>query len=694
MAVPLGAPTANASLVSPVSTFGSAGSGAGQLNNPQGVAIQQTSGNVFVADTGNARVDEFGPTGTFIRAFGWGVADGKAQAEVCTSSCQAGIPGSGPGQFSRPTSIAFGNATGGAFAGKVLVADAGNNVVEEFGASGQFVATIDGTSTPQGHFQNLAGVAVDQSGNLWTADSSTNNVDEFNTSGKFVRQWTDTHGAPGAIAVDSVSGALYLITSNIAERWTLAGEPKGEIDRPIIYGSQGFAGPSASALALDPSTGNLYVDHNFDPLSDVTVYDHTGIPLDDLPLGSTDNSQGLAFRSTGPGNPTGKEELYLSDASNDNVTIYAPQRTAGAPLITAESSKQTGKTTATLAAGIVPLGHDTTCRFQYVGYADFNAGGYSNATTVPCTPADLGAGFTYQAASANLSGLTTGTVYHFRVVATSSAGTTTGDDQEFQAGPGAWAPLFRCPVDDPAMVATDGVSSEALCLASNSTHGSITIGNLTETTGNTNLQVGLVFDQSSFTFSAVEPSGGALVADPVQLSTPVGPVTAVPVSAGTPSNFDLIAGISTGQPIITIPIKIQLENNALLGPNCSIGSNENPILLNPQNNDLSNAKSVGGFFNFDPNGVPNPAGPDEALTITGAVQRDDTFAVPGATGCGPNDSLDAAVDAVAGVPSPSGSNHVVLEDASSTLAAPAGGPPAFAIQNGQQFANDWHVAFG
>jgi hypothetical protein len=586
-----------------------------------------------------------------------------------------------------PTTIAVNGST-------VFVGDANNNVVDRFDTDGNFKGFIDGTSTPEGRFQNLAGVAVDQTGNLWTIDANTNNVDEFNNSGKFVQQWTDTHGAASAIAVDSASGSVYLTTNTITERWTLTGEPKDEIDRPIFYGSDGFGGPSASALTLDPSTGNLYVDHNFDPLSDVTVYDRTGIPLDDLSLGSTDSSQGLAFGSSGRGNPTGQRELYLSDASNDNVTIYAPHRTPAAPLITAESSNETGRTTAALAAGIVPLGHDTTCTFQYVAYADFNASGYGNSTSVPCTPADLGSGLTYAAASAALSGLTTGTVYHFRVVASSSAGTTTGDDQEFQAGPGAWAPVSRCPVDDPAMLATDGVNSQAFCLASNSTHGSITVGNLTETTGNTSLQVGLLLDQSTFTFSAVEPTGGALVADPVQLNTSVGPVTAVPESVGAPSNFDLTAGISTGQPIITIPIKIQLKNNALLGPNCSIGSNANPILLNPQNTDLSNAKSVGGFATFDPNGVPDSVGPDQALAITGALQRDDTFAVPGATGCGTNDSLDAAVNSVAGVPSPSGSNHVVLDDASSGLVASSGALGGSAIENGQQFANDWHAAFG
>jgi DNA-binding beta-propeller fold protein YncE len=700
----LGATTgsAQASLLSAATTFGSQGSGAGQLSAPVGVAVRAQNGTVYVADSGNARVDEFGPSGNFIAAFGWGVADGKAQSEVCTSSCQAGIPGSGPGQFSNPTSIAVG-VSGGPSAGKVFVGDAGNNVVEKFDASGSFISTIDGTTTPQGHFQSLAAIAVDQSGNLWTADAGTSNIDEFNAKGAFVRQWTDTHGPPSAIAVDSTNGAVYVMISfpsapaavassgaPITERWTLTGQPKGQVDRPTFLAlSRGFG----SALALDPATGNLYVDHNGSGLADVAVYDRDGVQVDDLSLPSTSNSEGLAFRPSGSGNPAGKQNLYLSDVSASNMTIYVPQTKAGAPLVNSESVAQTGTTTATLAAGIVPLGNDTTCTFQFVDNADFQASGYSNATSVACTPADLGSGFTYQAPSADLSGLTTGTIYHFRVVATSSAGTSTGADQEFQAGPGVWASFFRCPVDDPAMLATNGDFSTlglAFCLGSNSTHGSITLGNITTTTGNTNLQTGLI--DANGTFAVIPASGGSpggsLIADPVQLSTPVGPVTAITESAGAPSNFDLIAGISIGTPIITVPIKIHLANNPTLGPSCFIGSEQNPILLNPQNNDLSNALSVGGFFSFDPNGVPDVTGPDGALLITGLVQGDDTFAVPGATGCGPGGSLDAVVDAVAGLPSPSGSNHLVLDDASSSLAFPQN------MENGQAFANDWHIAFG
>jgi DNA-binding beta-propeller fold protein YncE len=129
------------------------------------MASDQASGNVYVADSGNNRIEKFDANGNFIAAWGWGVADGKAQAEVCTSNCQAGIAGSGPGQLSGPNSVATSST------GKVFVGDAGNQRVEKFDADGNFLATIDGPNTPQGHFACVGGVAVDQSGNLWTADS-------------------------------------------------------------------------------------------------------------------------------------------------------------------------------------------------------------------------------------------------------------------------------------------------------------------------------------------------------------------------------------------------------------------------------------------------------------------------------------------------------------------------------------------
>jgi hypothetical protein len=279
------------------------------------------------------------------------------------------------------------------------------------------------------------------------------------------------------------------------------------------------------------------------------------------------------------------------------------------------------------------------------------------------------------------------------VVATNSAGTTTGADQTFQAGPGDWTPFTRCPVDDPAMLATDGgVTTLPLCLASNSTHGSITIGILPPTvTGNSNLQGGLVLDESTFVFTFIAPPAGSLIADPATVTAGGVTVTATVESAGTPSDFDLIAGLSLGVPIITLPVKIHLQSMpgaaVDLGPSCFIGSEQTPIVLHPENTDLTNVQAK--FESFDPDGTPDPNGPLFTIVVSGTVQGDNTFAVPGASGCGPNGdgSLNVVVNAVVGLPSPSGANHLVLDDASSALAAPN------VVMTGQQFSDDWHLAF-
>jgi hypothetical protein len=117
-----------------LSAFGSAGTGAGQfvLGGEAGVAVDQSSGDVYVADAGNHRVDEFTASGLFMRAFGWGVSDGAAKLETCgpeasptTTTCLAGLPGAEPGQFEAPTWVAVDNTPGGG-GGDLYVADHGS----------------------------------------------------------------------------------------------------------------------------------------------------------------------------------------------------------------------------------------------------------------------------------------------------------------------------------------------------------------------------------------------------------------------------------------------------------------------------------------------------------------------------------------------------------------------------------------
>jgi DNA-binding beta-propeller fold protein YncE len=51
--------------------WGSVGSGNGQFNGPFGVAVD-AGGSVYVADTGNNRIQKFGPVPTPTKTTSWG----------------------------------------------------------------------------------------------------------------------------------------------------------------------------------------------------------------------------------------------------------------------------------------------------------------------------------------------------------------------------------------------------------------------------------------------------------------------------------------------------------------------------------------------------------------------------------------------------------------------------------------------
>jgi sugar lactone lactonase YvrE len=86
--------------------WGSYGSGPGQFNQPQGIAVD-ASGHVYVSDTYNHRVQVFSNDGVFL--------------------AQWGSYGSAPGQFYRPSGIAVGPD------GRIYVSDTWNGRVQVFG---------------------------------------------------------------------------------------------------------------------------------------------------------------------------------------------------------------------------------------------------------------------------------------------------------------------------------------------------------------------------------------------------------------------------------------------------------------------------------------------------------------------------------------------------------------------------------
>jgi hypothetical protein len=271
---------------------------------------------------------------------------------------------------------------------------------------------------------------------------------------------------------------------------------------------------------------------------------------------------------------------------------------------------------------------------------------------------------------------------------------------------GIWAPFTRCPVDHPTLLATDGVENDPTCIANNSPSGEIKLGNQVNQTGNANLQLGASIRDADATFTLVSPPGGALVADPVNVpggllglmcpsdvplvsaicdglvGSPLNAVTAQVESVGEPSDFNRSATLTMGEPIITLPVRVKL-NNPVLGPNCAIGSASNPIVLRPENTTTPDLTITPGRLD----GTPDETGELVNLT-TESQQGDDTFAAPGASGCGLLGVLNPAIDLKLGLPSPSGNNYLVLNNArASVIVESLQGPVT-----GPEFAAGWHSA--
>lgn len=116
---------------------------------------------------------------------------------------------------------------------------------------------------------------------------------------------------------------------------------------------------------------------------------------------------------------------------NATVTIHNVDK---APVATTEPAKNVSSHAATLEGKVNPDGLSTTYAFQY---------GKTSSYGSETSSKSAGSGSSYQGQSAKLIGLKPNTKYHYRIVATNSAGTTDGADRTFTTSAGfagAFAP--------------------------------------------------------------------------------------------------------------------------------------------------------------------------------------------------------------------------------------------------------------
>ena len=97
---------------------------------------------------------------------------------------------------------------------------------------------------------------------------------------------------------------------------------------------------------------------------------------------------------------------------------------APAPAVTSEAASDVGLEAARLNATVNPNGLETAYRFEYGTSAEYGQ-------LAPAEPKGIGSGTEAKAVSEAIEGLEAGTTYHFRISATSEAGTSYGEDGTF-----------------------------------------------------------------------------------------------------------------------------------------------------------------------------------------------------------------------------------------------------------------------
>ncbi len=304
------------------SKFGSQGSGEGRFEGPFDAAVDE-HGDIWVTDYSNDRLEEYSATGGFLRACGsagsgigqfkgpTGIAinpgngelfvsdSGNDRVEVVESNCTfrdevIGAPGSGNGELSDPMGLAL-DANGELRQAILLVADSGNNRIEEFqsaGNVGEYVTSYGSTGTAEGQFKDPTDIILgekenDSTDNYYIVDSGNDRIQEF----------TET----GLRTPEKISTKARL-------QFGSSGAGKGEFSDP-------------ADIAVDPSTGDVDVTDTGNDRVEQFLPNGTYVATFGAAGGGSESFEapkGIAVNTSG--------DLYIADYANDRMDVWGPSQ--------------------------------------------------------------------------------------------------------------------------------------------------------------------------------------------------------------------------------------------------------------------------------------------------------------------------------------------------------------------------------
>ncbi len=425
------------------------------FSNPNGIAVNEATGAVYVADLGTDTVYKFDANGGPLdfAALGSNALSGAATPAGSFSF---------PTGYGNPAAIAVDNAcvqhtpalTGRACeefdpsAGDLYVMDTSHGVIDKFSPEGSYLSQIGGFPPSTGSAEGeLLGLGVDGSGavHVGLRSSPTNPlVEEFDTevANRLMArmEWRTWNAGPG----EGFAGTPFahgFAVSATGDNYPVY-EPEPTCSCTLKLGQRvsalgrvdsGEAGDVA--VAVDPATGHLYADEQ----SSVAEWDTGAMNRNSdqneatgesaqaagtlvSRFGSLQLSASLA-RQGGIAVDGASGEIYVSNPADGKVYVFG----SDAPAVTAGEPTDVTREDATLNGAIDPRGVAvSSCEFQWGHTEEFGNGPYDHSLPCTQTPGEIGTASSPVAVSARLEGLEPGQLYHFHLVVGNANGAGEG----------------------------------------------------------------------------------------------------------------------------------------------------------------------------------------------------------------------------------------------------------------------------
>jgi hypothetical protein len=423
----------------------------GSFSNPNGIAVDESTGDVYVADIGTQTVHKFDASGNPVNFTAGAGIGSNALTGIPAQSGKPAESFSFPNVYGTPAAVAVDNSRSSAdpSAGDLYVMDAGHGVIDKFSASGEYLSQITGFAPATGFSEHeLLGLGVDADGTVHV-DLSMDLVaeghrhlaiDEFDDSvTNRLAAEQETIDDVGGAGVPSVLQAHGFAVGPTGDDYSLYGP---SCSCALKFGQRlsalGRVDDEESgdvAVAVDPATGHLFADDqssvaewdtggmNRDSvnlpgrLETETAGSRIGAPFGSLQLSSSSGQGGIAVNGS-------SGEIYVSNPADGKVYVFA----SDAPAVSASAPSSATREAASVNGTVDPRGASVTaCRVEYgvtdeFGRVSERNGAYEH--NVPCkqTTGEIGAGSGPVPVSADLAGLKPGELYRFRLIAENASG--------------------------------------------------------------------------------------------------------------------------------------------------------------------------------------------------------------------------------------------------------------------------------